>query len=82
MLINLVSNFIKYGEENGCICIGFYDMDGNIFIEVVDNGLGIFKKYFNYVFDCFYWVDKSCFRECGGLGLGLFIVKYIIEVYK
>lgn len=62
--------------------MGFYDMDKYIFVEIVDNGIGILKEYLLYVFDCFYWVDKSCLCLWGGLGLGLFIVKYIMEVYK
>ena len=82
VLTNLVSNSIKYGEENGRTRIGFYDMDGNILIEVADNGLGIPKKHLNHVFDRFYRVDKSRSRERGGSGLGLSIVKHIIEAHK
>jgi two-component system phosphate regulon sensor histidine kinase PhoR len=81
VLTNLVSNSIKYGEENGRTRIGFYDMDGNILIEVADNGLGIPKKHLNHVFDRFYRVDKSRSRERGGSGLGLSIVKHIIEAH-
>lgn len=82
VLTNLVSNSIKYGEENGRTRIGFYDMDSNILIEVADNGLGIPKKHINHVFDRFYRVDKSRSRERGGSGLGLSIVKHIIEAHK
>ncbi|NRA49952.1 MAG: sensor histidine kinase [Phaeodactylibacter sp.] len=82
VLTNLVSNSIKYGEDGGRTRIGFYDMDGNILIEVADNGLGIPKKHLNHVFDRFYRVDKSRSRERGGSGLGLSIVKHIIEAHK
>ncbi len=82
VITNLVSNSIKYGEENGRTRIGFYDMDNNILIEVADNGLGIPKKHINHVFDRFYRVDKSRSRERGGSGLGLSIVKHIIEAHK
>lgn len=60
--MNLFYNFIKYGKGNGCIKVGFYDMDFNILIEVVDNGIGIVFEYLDYVFDCFYCVDKSWLR--------------------
>ncbi|TXB64904.1 sensor histidine kinase [Phaeodactylibacter luteus] len=82
VLTNLVHNSIKYGKENGRTRVGFYDMDSNILIEIADNGLGIPKKHINHVFDRFYRVDKSRSRERGGSGLGLSIVKHIIEAHK
>ncbi|MCB0578851.1 MAG: sensor histidine kinase, partial [Phaeodactylibacter sp.] len=82
VLTNLVSNSIKYGKDNGRTRIGFYDMDKNILIEVADNGLGIPKQHINHVFDRFYRVDKSRSRAQGGSGLGLSIVKHIIEAHK
>ena len=82
VLTNLISNSIKYGKEDGHTRIGFYDMDKNILIEVADNGLGIPKKHVNHVFDRFYRVDKSRSRAQGGSGLGLSIVKHIIEAHK
>ncbi|MCB0612173.1 MAG: sensor histidine kinase [Phaeodactylibacter sp.] len=82
VMTNLISNSIKYGKEDGHTRIGFYDMDKNILIEVADNGLGIPKKHINHVFDRFYRVDKSRSRAQGGSGLGLSIVKHIIEAHK
>ncbi len=82
VLINLVDNSLKYGKEGGLTKIGFYDMDKNILIEVADNGIGIPKKHLNHVFDRFYRVDKSRSRAQGGSGLGLSIVKHIIEAHK
>lgn len=82
VLANLVSNSIKYGQENGRTRVGFYDMDKNILIEVADNGIGIPPKHLSHVFDRFYRVDKSRSREAGGSGLGLSIVKHIIEAHK
>jgi two-component system phosphate regulon sensor histidine kinase PhoR len=81
VLTNLVYNSIKYGKENGRTRIGFYDMDKNILIEVADNGLGISKQDLNHVFDRFYRVDKSRSRDMGGSGLGLSIVKHIVEAH-
>ncbi len=82
VLINLVHNSIKYGKENGHTKIGFYDMDKNVLIEIADNGIGIPKKHMNHVFDRFYRVDKSRSRTQGGSGLGLSIVKHIIEAHQ
>lgn len=81
VLTNLVHNSIKYGIENGITKVGFYDMDKNILIEVADNGIGISKKHLPHVFDRFYRVDKSRSRIQGGSGLGLSIVKHIIEAH-
>jgi two-component system phosphate regulon sensor histidine kinase PhoR len=57
-------------------------MDRHILIEVADNGIGIPKQHINHVFDRFYRVDKSRSRQMGGSGLGLSIVKHIVEAHK
>ncbi|MEL7021485.1 MAG: ATP-binding protein, partial [Bacteroidota bacterium] len=82
VLTNLINNSIKYGEENGRTKVGFYDMDKYILIEVADNGIGIPAEHLPHVFDRFYRVDKSRSRAQGGSGLGLSIVKHIIEAHK
>ena len=82
VLINLVHNSIKYGEDGGATKISFYDMESYILVEVSDNGIGISKNQLPHVFDRFYRVDKHRSREAGGTGLGLSIVKHIIEAHK
>lgn len=82
VLTNLIVNSIKYGKEDGRTKVGFYDMNDYILVEVSDNGLGIENKHLNHVFDRFYRVDKSRSRNQGGSGLGLSIVKHIIEAHK
>ncbi|MCB0677209.1 MAG: sensor histidine kinase [Saprospiraceae bacterium] len=82
VLVNLVSNSIKYGRDGGHTKVGFYDMDRNILVEVADNGIGIPKEHINHVFERFYRVDKSRSRSRGGSGLGLSIVKHIIEAHQ
>jgi len=82
VLMNLIHNSIKYGHPDGRTKVGFYDMDKHILIEVADNGIGISKKHINHVFDRFYRVDKSRSRSQGGSGLGLSIVKHIIEAHQ
>lgn len=82
VLTNLILNSIKYGNENGMTKVSFYVMDKQILIEISDNGIGIEEKHLNHLFDRFYRVDKSRSRESGGSGLGLSIVKHIIEAHQ
>jgi len=82
VLVNLIVNAIKYGKEGGEVILRTYDMDQNILIEVADNGNGIAQKHLNKIFDRFYRVDTSRDREQGGSGLGLSIVKHIIEAHN
>ncbi|NRB64203.1 MAG: sensor histidine kinase [Saprospiraceae bacterium] len=82
VLNNLVNNSLKYGVDEGRTKVGFYDMDRHILIEVADNGIGIARQHINHVFDRFYRVDKSRSRQMGGSGLGLSIVKHIVDSLK
>ena len=82
VLTNLLLNSIKYGNENGTTKVSFYVMDKHILVEISDNGIGIEEKHLNHLFDRFYRVDKSRSRESGGSGLGLSIVKHIIEAHN
>ena len=82
VLINLIVNAIKYGREGGEVLVRTFDMDENILVEVADNGKGIPQKHLSKIFERFYRVDKSRDREHGGSGLGLSIVKHIIEAHN
>lgn len=82
VLTNLILNSIKYGNENGITKVSFYVMDKQILVEISDNGIGIEEKHLNHLFDRFYRVDKSRSRESGGSGLGLSIVKHILEAHN
>ncbi|HEY9084310.1 MAG TPA: ATP-binding protein [Vicingaceae bacterium] len=82
VLINLIINAIKYGKINGTIRIKFFDMHDNILIEVADDGEGIEAHHLPRLFERFYRTDKGRARENGGSGLGLSIVKHIIEAHK
>lgn len=79
---NLITNSIKYGKEGGSTKISFYDIDKNILVEITDNGLGIDEPHLKHLFDRFYRVDSSRSRKQGGSGLGLSIVKHIIEAHN
>lgn len=79
VLNNLINNSIKYGKVSGYTKVSLYDLDKLVLIEVTDNGIGISEEHIKHVFDRFYRVDKSRSRDQGGSGLGLSIVKHIIE---
>ncbi len=79
VMTNLITNSIKYGNEEGKTLIGLYDMNKVILVEVTDSGIGIEKEHLPRIFERFYRVDKNRSREQGGSGLGLSIVKHIVE---
>ncbi len=81
VILNLIVNSIKYGNEGGYTKVGLYDMDENILIEITDNGIGVPEEHLPRLFERFYRVDKSRSRDEGGTGLGLSIVKHIIEAH-
>lgn len=82
-ITNLVVNAIKYGKENGYVEVGFEILDnGKVIVRVKDNGEGIEQHNIPRLFERFYRVDKSGARTEGGSGLGLSIVKHIIEAHN
>lgn len=80
VLSNLIMNSIKYGKENGTTEVTIEDLVKNkIIVRIRDNGEGIEKQFIPRLFERFFRVDKSGARSEGGSGLGLSIVKHIIE---
>jgi two-component system sensor histidine kinase VicK len=79
VLINIVSNAIKYTPGGGDIDISARADDDFVYVRVKDTGIGIPESDLERVFDRFYRVDKARSREEGGSGLGLSIAKEIIE---
>ena len=82
VLENIISNSIKYNNENGKVDIRIYDLDEQYMIEISDNGPGIAEEHLPRLFERFYRADKSRARKVGGTGLGLSIVKNIIEAHE
>ncbi|MEQ6167788.1 ATP-binding protein [Ekhidna sp. MALMAid0563] len=83
VMLNLISNAIKYTKKGGQAKIGFKEVDHNkIQIIVTDTGRGIPESDISRIFERFYRVDKSRSREKGGTGLGLSIVKHILESHN
>lgn len=82
VLVNLITNSIKYGKEGGETEIGFNLYNDEVIVEIRDNGIGISPEHLPRLFERFYRVDKGRSREQGGTGLGLAIVKHIIEAHQ
>jgi two-component system phosphate regulon sensor histidine kinase PhoR len=80
-IANLIDNAIKYTQERGAINLTVSASDGQIFLEVSDNGIGIPADDIPRIFERFYRVDRSRSREMGGTGLGLSIVKHVAQVH-
>jgi len=81
VLNNLINNSIKYGEKNGLTKVRLSRLDKTVLVEVSDNGIGIESKHLEHLFDRFYRIDKSRSRAKGGSGLGLSIVKHLLEAH-
>ncbi len=82
VVTNLIMNSIKYGKENGTTEVSIEDLVNNkVIVRITDNGEGIQKQHVPRLFERFFRVDKSGARSEGGSGLGLSIVKHIIEAH-
>jgi signal transduction histidine kinase len=79
VLINIVSNAIKYTPDGGYIDITSGSGDGHVWVAIQDTGIGIPEEDIPRLFDRFYRVDKARSRESGGTGLGLSIALEIIQ---
>lgn len=82
VVVNLLSNAIRYTNNGGNIYINAYEEKENIKIHFKDEGVGIPKESLKYIFERFYRVDESRSKETGGIGVGLTIVKSIIDLHK
>lgn len=82
VLRNLISNAIKYNRVKGKIGIEIIKKDRSMFITIQDNGIGIPKKQLEKVFDKFSRADNAVSLGIAGTGLGLFVVKSYVEMWK
>jgi PAS domain S-box-containing protein len=78
---NLVSNAIKFTPKDGRVEIRLAQVDSHLEVSVRDNGIGINQQFLPYVFERFRQADSSMTRTHGGLGLGLAIVRYLVELH-
>lgn len=82
MLRALIDNSIKFTPEEGSIEIDAFATQNHVLIAVKDTGIGITDDNLPHIFDRFYRVDKARSKENGGSGLGLSIVKWIVEAHQ
>jgi signal transduction histidine kinase len=80
VLANLLDNAIKYTLSGGKVGIDAHQKEGEVVVTIEDNGIGIPPEDLTRVWDRLYRVDKS--RSQKGLGLGLSLVKAIVEAHK
>jgi two-component system phosphate regulon sensor histidine kinase PhoR len=81
-LVRLVENALQFTAEGGTITLRTYQHDDQVLIEVQDTGIGINETDLVRVFDPFYRVDEARSSNTGGTGLGLGIVKRIVELHR
>ena len=81
MVTNIIDNAIRYTHPKGKVEVSLEKKDGSSTILVQDTGIGIPEESLSLIFDRFYVVDKSRFKETGGLGLGLSIVKRVADCH-
>ena len=81
VFLNLLSNAVKFTPPHGKIDVRVTGNDSNIEIEIADSGQGIKPEFIQFVFERFRQADSSYTREVGGLGLGLAIVRHLVELH-
>ncbi|MBV8516500.1 MAG: response regulator [Acidobacteria bacterium] len=78
---NLVSNAVKFTKSGGSVRVTLTTRDGHARVDVTDSGRGVDPAFLPYVWDRFRQADSSTSREFGGLGLGLSVVRHLVELH-
>jgi len=82
IILNLLSNAVKYTEKGDIISVNIFEEDEFLIISIKDTGLGIPEEQQGAIFEPFIKVDKSFARYCEGCGIGLAIVKLLVELHN
>jgi signal transduction histidine kinase len=82
VLDNLLANAIKFSPEGGTVAVELQETEHEILMIISDQGIGVPQDKLDRIFDRFYQVDGSSKRRFGGTGIGLALVKRIIEAHK
>ena len=81
ILTNLTNNAVKYSPNGGTITVSGKKVDGVVRMTVADEGMGIPKEHLAKVFDRFHRIDNRDTRKVGGTGIGLYLVKHLVEAH-
>ena len=81
VLVNLLDNACKYTTENKQISLKVFPDTDSVCFAVTDNGIGLARRHLRKIFERFYQVDSSLARKAEGCGLGLSIVKFIVDAH-
>ena len=81
VLLNLIDNALKYSPDQKHIALGAVQQDDCVSLQVVDSGIGIPAAQTKKIFRRFYQVDQRIARETDGVGLGLSIVKFVVDAH-
>jgi signal transduction histidine kinase len=82
IMLNLLSNAVKFTPENGQINVKVRLLEGYVAIQIIDNGIGISKEMQDRVFERFIQADKSIKRSREGSGIGLSLVKSLVDLHE
>ena len=82
IILNIISNSIKFTGQGGEIFVNIKDQNEGIIISIKDNGIGIPEEKLDSIFERFNQVDKSLSRNREGTGIGLSLVKSLVEMHK
>ncbi|WP_237658452.1 sensor histidine kinase [Ureibacillus xyleni] len=81
IILNLLDNSLKYSNENSEVTLKAYKKDEKTIISVIDTGIGIPADEIEFIFEKLYRVEKSRSRAYGGSGIGLAVVKELVEAH-
>ena len=81
VVVNLLNNAAKYTDEGGQIRLTAQQQGADIVVRIIDTGIGIAPELLPRVFDLFTQADRTLDRSQGGLGIGLSLVKKLVELH-
>jgi two-component system sensor histidine kinase ChiS len=81
IILNILSNAVKFTDKNGCIYVNIYDKNDTVEISIRDTGIGIPADKLDFIFERFAQVDRSLTRKNEGSGIGLSLVKSLVEAH-
>jgi|GEM_PF-2218998 len=82
VLVNLLDNAAKYTPPGGKITLKVSEESGDVFFSVSDNGIGVSPEYAHKIFELFSQLDPGLDKRGGGVGIGLYLVKMIVEAHN